>query len=539
MVNRHSFASGITMEAIMDRQWSGAIRRLLSVLARQGCGAGLVVLALCAPAAAQFSSGSSGLNGAFPPLPTGASEIPTDTRYLVWNMSTGLVRYCSQYDKITVPETCTEERGTGQIPGIPPGGLTTGVFHFTNVDARPASPGALDIYLVGNVNNSPLTILSQDTIHLGPSVILHAEGMPGASTGSNLQPNQSYPGGRSGPGGFAGGSSGVLTTSASDGNPGFGPAGGAGGVVNSGCPVGAFAGTPPNTAQSLPLLGGSGGGGAGSSAACAPGQNNGAGGGGGGGAVLMAATNRIVFDASASLWLFGGDTGLAACQCFDGGAGSGGNLRLVAPTLIASGSNSSAFFYGGRNRNFARAPGGTVSVEGDTREFFMTLNNQRSINIVATPGAVSPTATPTLRITSIGGFAVPTAPTGNPTTPDVTFPTPPSDPVTVTLQASNIPVGTNAKVRVTPQVGSFTEVTSSALTGTAASSTATASVTIPPGYGAITASATFSCDGTICMILPPEDRANAIVEVVADNTGSRAVIVKADGTRIALPSGAE
>ena len=250
----------------------------------------------------------------------------------------------------------------------------------------------------------------------------------------------------------------------------------------------------------------------------------------------MAATNQIVFDSNASLWLFGGDTGFAACQCFDGGAASGGNLRLVATTLAASAAVS-AHFTGGRNRFGARAPGGTISIEGDTHQFFMTLNGQRSANIVATPGAVSPPATPTLRITSIGSLTVPAAPTGNTATPDVTFPTPPSGPVTVTLAASNIPVGTSAKVRVTPQVGSFSEVTSSALTGTPASSTATVSVTIPAGYGAITAAATFSCDGTICMILPAKDRANAVVEVVADSSGSRAVIIKADGTRIALPSG--
>jgi hypothetical protein len=522
------------MEAVMDQHWSAGVRRLLSAFVLSVCGAGLVVLVSSAPVGAQFSSGSTGANGAFPPLPAGFSLTPTGTRYLVWNMSTGLVRYCSVYDTTNVPETCTTELGTGQVSGIPQGGLATGVFNFTAVDVRPAaSPGALDVYLVGNVNNSPLTILA-DTIHVGTNVTLHAEGMPGAAAGSGLIPNQSFAGGRPGPGGFAGGSSGVTTIAAANGNPGFGPAGGAGGIATANCPAGGNATVPPNTAQSLPFLGGSGGGGGASNIGCGLGHLNGGGGGGGGGAVLMAATTQIQFDFNALIYLYGGAGASSQCGCFEGAGGSGGNLRLVAPTLIAN-SGSAAYFTGGSSSRFGAAPGGTISLEGDTHLFAMALSNQRSGNIVVTPGAVSPTTTPTLRITSIGGLTVPTAPTGNTATPDVSFPTPPTGPVTVTFAAANIPVGTTAKVRVTPQVGSFTEVTSTALTGSSTSSTANASVTIPAGYGAITASATFACDGTICLLLPANDRVNARVEVVADATGSRATIVKADGTRIALP----
>ncbi len=521
----------------MDRQRSAGVRRLLRALALGACGAIVVALVSAAHVGAQFSSGSTGVHGAFPPLPVGFSATPTGTRYLVWNMSTGLVRYCSAYDTTAVPDTCTTELGTGQIPGIPPGGLTTGVFNFTNVDIKAATtPGALDIYLAGNVNNSPLTILAQTTIHFGPSVALHAEGMQGGIVGANVQPNQSYPGGRPGPGGFAGGSSGVTTTVTSPGNPGFGPAGGQGGGPITNTTYGADSGIPPNTAQSLPFIGGSGGGGASSSlpASCGLGHTNGAGGGGGGGAVLMAATSQIVFDASSTISLFGGDRGFSnACGAYEGGGGSGGNLRLVATTLITNGSVTASFF-GGLNRFGSRAPAGTVSVEGNTQQFNMGVGSARSGNIVATPGNVVPTTTPTLRITAIGSLSVPSAPTGNTATPDVTFPTPPTGPVTVTLAASNIPVGTAAKVRVTPQVGTFTEVNSSALTGSSTSSSATASVTIPAGFGAITAYATFSCDGTICLLLPERDRAGAVVEVVADGSGSHATIVKADGTRVAL-----
>src|SRR6185436_7040272 len=142
--------------------------------------------------------------------------------------------------------------------------------------------------------------------------------------------------------------------------PGFGPSGGAGGDAASGCPRAFPASTPPNTAQSLPFLGGSGGGGGGGAAptACAFGQLNGGGGGAGGGAVLLAATTQIAFDGNAALWLFGGDGGSSGCQCFSGvlagfnsfglggGGGIGGNLRLVSAKLLAP-TTSSAQLSGG------------------------------------------------------------------------------------------------------------------------------------------------------------------------------------------------
>src|SRR5947209_20339232 len=93
----------------------------------------LAALLVAAPAAAQFNSGSSGIHGSFPPFPTGTTTLPAGTHYALWNMSSGLVRYCQTYDTTRRPDTCTVELGTGQIPNIPSGGLTTGRFEFTNV----------------------------------------------------------------------------------------------------------------------------------------------------------------------------------------------------------------------------------------------------------------------------------------------------------------------------------------------------------------------------------------------------------------------
>jgi hypothetical protein len=92
-----------------------------------------VLGAAALPAAAQnFNSGSSGIHGVFPPAPVALN--PTGFTYIVWNMETGLVRYCSVYDDNTKPETCSTQLGTAQIQNIPPGGLTTGVYEFSNFD---------------------------------------------------------------------------------------------------------------------------------------------------------------------------------------------------------------------------------------------------------------------------------------------------------------------------------------------------------------------------------------------------------------------
>jgi len=89
---------------------------------------------------------------------------------------------------------------------------------------------------------------------------------------------------------------------------------------------------------------------------------------------------------------------------------------------------------------------------------------------------------------------------------------------------------------VTPQIGSFTEVTTT-LAGSLSSSTAMASAPIPPGFGTITASATFTCTDALCGTLSAPNRSGAVIEVVASAAGSRAVIVTTRGTRIPLGTG--
>lgn len=94
------------------------------------------------------------------------------------------------------------------------------------------------------------------------------------------------------------------------------------------------------------------------------------------------------------------------------------------------------------------------------------------------PGPVFiPGPPPTLKIASVNSIAVPAVPGGSYSASDITLPATTTNPITVVLSASNIPVGTAVEVSSIPQFGpkSTTTVT---LSGTTASSTATANINI-------------------------------------------------------------
>ncbi len=101
---------------------------------------------------------------------------------------------------------------------------------------------------------------------------------------------------------------------------------------------------------------------------------------------------------------------------------------------------------------------------------------------------------PTLSITSIAGVNVPANPTGSYSQIDIILPGTTTNPVSVGLSASNIPVGTTVTVSVLPQFGSPASATA-VLNGTLASSTAATSVdisTVQNFFSVVTAAATFT-----------------------------------------------
>ena len=110
------------------------------------------------------------------------------------------------------------------------------------------------------------------------------------------------------------------------------------------------------------------------------------------------------------------------------------------------------------------------------------------------PGPVTPPATtPTLKITAVAGVAPPANPQGSfLASPDITLSPTVTNPVTVNLAASNVPLGTNIAVTVKSEGAAPTTTSSTALSGTLASSTASANVTLPNGTSIISATATFA-----------------------------------------------
>ena len=138
--------------------------------------------------------------------------------------------------------------------------------------------------------------------------------------------------------------------------------------------------------------------------------------------------------------------------------------------------------------------GGYGRIRIETYNFSRTgTTNVSPSPSLTTPGLVSLPQVPTLAITSVSGTLVPATTSGSYSSPDITLPSSTTNPVTLDLSASNVPVGTIVKITVVPQYGSSSTVNSTALSGTQASSTATASVNLSAtSPNVITAEATFA-----------------------------------------------
>jgi hypothetical protein len=471
--------------------------------------AAVLVLFAAAPAQAQFNSGSSGTHGVFPPPPEGGT-VPNSAN-IVWNMRTGGVRYCSLYTLGTGSDQCDAGSSTNvfvQIPNISPGGLTTGIYEFTDVNIVGTTGVTRRLIVVGTSSNVPLTILSQGDITISPSpgnnamqFLIH--GMNGPTGSSNF----AAAGARGGPGGFDGAASGNGGAIPGHGSGGFGPSGGAGGRADALTAAelhGAPAGAPPLNISLTPLTGGSGGGGAagvgpsnGLNCGTSPLGFGGGPGGGGGGALLLAASHRVTLSTQTSILANGGDGGRntgTTCGLF-GGGGGGGNIRIVAQEFTGTGTiNVSG---GSRPSNVPPAAvGGQIRIEAVSNTFSGTITGASGGSFLSFPTASVPSSQPVLRILSLGGTEIPANPAASPSVPDITFPAPIEAPVTLTVSASNVPLGTTVNIRVVPATGQPTTATTTGLSGTVGNSTATATVTLPPGAGIVTASATFTLGGS-------------------------------------------
>ena len=370
-----------------------------------------------------------------------------------------------------------------------------GILNYTTVNI----PTGVTVTFKKNANVIPVYILASGDVTIVGTISVN--GTDG---------NTMYPG-KGGPGGFDGGLGGTANV---DGGKGLGPgggnpgstsntvnycagSGGGGGFGSSGSNgsgVGSFSsggaggGTYGNL-RILPMIGGSGGGGGGGSNASGY-TSTGGSGGGGGGAILIASSGIITVNGS--ITANGGKGGSSGTYASSGGGGSGGAIKLTAVTIAGNGAISASGGAGGTVVNcYTGGTGGNGRIRIEANDATALTAATTPAYTYGYPSTVFVTNIPTLSITTVGGIHV-LNPTGKYGSPDVILPSTISNPVTVEVSATNIPVGTQVTVTAVPEYGSSTS-TSGTLSGTDASSTASASITLSTTYQSIlTATATFT-----------------------------------------------
>ncbi len=413
----------------------------------------------------------------------------------------------------------------------------SGVFNYTTVNI----PTGVTITFTRSSTNKPLTILaSGDVVIAG---VINVDGKPGNTNGL---------GGLGGPGGSNGGSGGYGFDQSFSGVPGDGPSGGGGGLGGAtitgtnigdgggggyglaggngaGGTNGGIGGPRFGAVTILPLIGGSGGGGGAASA-----NTRGGPGGGGGGAILIASSGTITINGT----IFSRGGAASGCCTFftGGGGGAGGAIRLISNTFTGSGTmNVSGGGGGGGNFHSGGNGGqGYVRVEAFDKNNFTGSTTPTNIISFSLPHPITPPNAPSLRIASVGGVNAPATPLGAlQGVPDIIVPSSQPNPVTVALEGANLPVGTIVQVTLTPSTGNRTTVQSSGLAGTEAASTATASITLPGGLTVVSGSAVI--DLTIASAKPlfmEGERVNRIEVAAIFGRASELTYVTQSGRRI-------
>lgn len=358
----------------------------------------------------------------------------------------------------------------------------SGIFNFTTVNI----PAGATLSFIPNLRNTAVIILAQGAVTIGGTIQISG-GKDYVHRTLNLV--------AAGPGGFAGGNLG--------GHNGFGPGGG-----NTADTRGRWVGP----ISLVPIVGGSGGMGFS--------QSNG---GGGGGAITIASSTSISLPISGQILALG-DFSSSCCP------GAGGAIRLVANSINVGGIlQANAFNNGHPGVIRLEAPAGSLFFTG-------TGNPLPVISTTVNPQIVPTSTTPSLSITSIGGFPVGYT-AGRPDVADLILPNQLVDPINVVVQAHNIPVGTEVRLSISgPSNGTFTPGT---LSGTTASSSATIGVSGLNRTGAsyIIAIADFSLPASMAEANPTGPNQIAKVRVIAKpNANSKVVFMRKDGTQIDLPS---
>lgn len=278
-----------------------------------------------------------------------------------------------------------------------------------------------------------------------------------------------------GPGGFRGGRR--YASETAKGSGGFGPGGAGYQPGDEGC-AGAYAtngggaqtGQPYGNARILPLIGGSGGSGIGKA-------DRTFNGGAGGGAILIAGNGDITvtgtIDARGGNGLYGNWS-----QHIISGAGSGGGIRIIANSVLGNASGLTARGGGvghGGGAGRIRIEANTINLTGGSDPNYTLLSPLENDTAVIWP----PEATPAVKITAIAGQPVPDDPHAEFSPPGDVFLTE-EGPVTADIEAHDLPLNWNVKVRVTLRSGDEYVANATFVQGDATLSTWSASLQALP-----------------------------------------------------------
>lgn len=428
----------------------------------------------------------------------------------------------------------------------------SGIFNFTTVNI----PSGVTITFKRNAANTPVVILATGDVTIGGTINLNGSTSPnvGAAGNGNIA-DDGLPG-RGGPGGYDGGH-GALAGFDKQAGSGLGPGGGGGakgayisgaGWYPGGGGGGGFsaaggnggyapsyqpgAGGPAYGASTLlPLVGGSGGGGGSGGSIF-----GGSGGGGGGGAILIASSGTV--NVTGAIYASGNASGASSgAGCGGtGGGGGGGAVRIVATTIAGNGAiNAVGAGVGGTNCGGTGGIGGSGRIRLEAENITRTASTNPGYAFAA-PGTVFVPGLPTLKITDVAGAPVPASPTGN---ADVSLPADIANPVTVGLAATGIPLGTTITLTVKPSRGQVSTTNSTALAGAVESSTATASVTLPPGPSVLSATTSYTLTaaaGDALSMFAKGERVEKVELLAGINGTSTVTLVSVSGKRYTLPS---
>jgi len=269
----------------------------------------------------------------------------------------------------------------------------SGILNYTTVNI----PVDKTLRFRKNLLNTPAIILATGNVNIAGAIL--AEGDPTNPPFHNREP---------GPGGFPGG----LGQQS-----GLGPGGGAPG--QNGQWIG--------NVSLVPITGGSGGGGH-------AGFSNTPGGGGGGGLVIASSSSISI----SGVVYARGQRGPCGFDC--GPSGSGGAIRLIANSITGAGELNAT--------NLLSANDGVVRLEAQLGQVTFTGTSD-PIAVVApiNPVIIQPNQA-TLKITTVGGFAVSPYAMGRPDRIDVLLPTTIPDPISIGVEGANIPSGTEVQFAV-------------------------------------------------------------------------------------------